>query len=253
MGQSHESSAAYAHPAPLAAAMPLTRMTVWSMPYTLGAPLGPGADILLPAPPARDVAIRLADAELAATATAEPLPWGAIEQVGNPAVGREISYRPTPIVPRARRRTPPRAAIMPDAGIALDYPLSEPSLWPDTFDPEYALPFLGDRIDAPAAAALDPAPACRPGWVQRHRVGLVVGFGVIPFVAVPMIALLGTRQARLVTDLQVPQMSFFLDWVIVGAVTTVAATLVCMRYVFSRRRSHEPAPAVSFETVGQES
>jgi len=91
-----------------------------------------------------------------------------------------------------------------------------------------------------------------PGWVQRHRIALVVAFGIIPFVAVPLIALLGTRSARLVLDLQVPQMSYFLDWVIVGAVTIVAGTLVAIRYGLRRRRAREPVAAVGFETVGQE-
>jgi hypothetical protein len=138
--------------------------------------------------------------------------------------------------------------------MTLNYPLSEPSLWPDAFDPEYARPFSPKptAVDH-AATEAGAAAATRASWAQRHRVGLVIGFGIVPFVAVPLVALLGTRSARLVADLQVPQMSFFLDWVIVGAVTTVAATVIGIRYVFRRRTAAEPAQAVNYEAVGQES
>jgi len=212
-------------------------------------------DILIPEL-SDDFEAALADDEIVATIAPPPATTTIAEFAEFTRAGDEFDVvrRRTPIVASSRRRTPPRASALRDAGMLFDYPLSEPSLWPDAFDPEYAWPFPREQPAAePAAVDAATAPAPQPGWVQRHRVGLVVGFGIVPFVAVPTLALLGTQSARLITDLQVPQMSFFLDWVIVGAVTVVAATLIGFRYVFRRRRSAETAPAVNYEAVGQES
>jgi len=218
------------------------------MPFTLGAPLVPAGDIRIPEPGERLDQTAIED-EVAATLAAclvtddLAIPWQA----------PELPLQRTPIVPAARRVAPVSPTVARETAITLDYPLSEPALWPDAFDPDYGRAFRPERAQTarPTARGAD-APAIDPGWIQRHRIGLVVAFGIIPFVAVPMIALLGTRSARLVLDLQVPQMSYFLDWVIVGALTVVASTLVAVRYVFRRRRARETVAAVGFDVVGQE-
>jgi hypothetical protein len=251
---SHESLAPDTSLIPSGGALAHPRTPDWSIPFTLGAPLSPIADMLIPEPSHEFTADF--DDELAATRAPARTSSIALEERGHGAWAAgdlDVPSR-TRIVPTTRRRTLPRPANMRDAGMTFDYPLSEPSLWPDAFDPEYARRFSRKpaAVDHAAAEAAAP-PLPRPSWVQRHRVGLVIGFGIVPFVAVPLVALLGTRSARLVADLQVPQMSFFLDWVIVGAVTTVAATVIGMRYVSRRRTAAAPAQAGNYEPVGQES
>ncbi len=222
------------------------------MPFTLGAPLGPAGDIPIPEPGERlDEAAR--NDEVAATLAPPPAGYLVTDDLASAWYVPALPDQRTPIVPAARRITTAAPSIAPQTAITLDYPLSEPALWPDAFDPDYGRPFRPERAQtARPAARRAEAPAVDPGWVQRHRIGLVVAFGIIPFLTVPMIALLGTRSARLVLDLQVPQMSYFLDWVIVGAVTVVAGTLVTIRYGVRRRRAREPVAAVGFEAVGQE-
>ena len=232
--------------------IPHGRTTDWSMPFTLGAPLGPAADIPIPEPGQRLDEAAL-DGEVAATLAPPPAARLVADDFAIPAYAPELPPPRTPVVPAARRMRPAPPLVARRRAITFDYPLSEPALWPDAFNPDYGRPFRPERAQTarPAARGAD-APAVDPGWVQHHRIALVVAFGIIPFVAVPLIALLGTRSARLVLDLQVPQMSYFLDWVIVGAVTIVAGTLVAIRYGFRRRRAREPVSAVGFETVGQE-
>jgi len=220
------------------------------MPFTLGAPLGPAGGIDPPEPGAQGDPQPI-QGEVAATLAPPPTTRRITD---DPAAGRplhELPRRRTPIVPAARRSTPPPALAVREPGTTLDYPLSEPALWPYAFDPDYGRPRSAERAAGARRHADTPTPD--PAWVQRHRTGLVIAFGIVPFLAVPMIALLGTQAARVVLDLQVPQMSYFLDWVIVGAVATVAATAIAMRYVFRRRGAREPAPAVAFDTVSQES
>jgi len=251
---SHESLAPDTSRIPSGGAFAHPRTPAWSIPFTLGAPLSPIADMLIPEPSHEFTADF--DDELAATiAPARTSPTALEERGPGASVTDDLDVPArTRIVPTTRRRTLPRAANMRGAGMTFDYPLSDPSLWPDAFDPDYARrfsrrPAAVDHLAAEAVAA----PLPRPSWFQRHRVGLVIGFGIVPFVAVPLVALLGTRSARLVADLQVPQMSFFLDWVIVGAVTTVAATVLGIRYLSGRRTATAPAQAVNYEPVGQES
>lgn len=235
--------------------IPHGRTADCSIPYTLGAPLGPNIDILMPEP-SDDFDAAFADDEFAATTAPARAATTVLEErepLGRTGDDPDVPHR-TRIVPTSRRRTPPPATTLRDTGMTLDYPLSEPSLWPDAFDPEYGRPFPRKHAATEAGAAgASVAPAPQPNWVQRHRIGLVVGFGIVPFMAVPMVALLGTQSARLIADLQVPQMSYFIDWVIVGSIAAVASTALGMRYVLRRRRSADSARAVTYETIGQES
>ncbi len=137
------------------------------------------------------------------------------------------------------------------------------TLWPDTDDTHDAdAEVLSDTTPPAASSAVteprpsdtsaDAPPLAGPSLGQRHRVAIVLGVGVLPFILVPAAMLIGTPIARVVTDSQQAQFSNVLDWAIVTAVAVVGLVLVGMRYVF-RRRHRSTNPVRSYETVRESS
>src|SRR5271167_3825264 len=116
--------------------IPPGRTPDWSMPFTLGAPLGPAAGIRLPEPGAQVDQEPIED-EVAATLAPPPATHRVTDDPATEPRVPEPTRRRTPIVPAARRSTSPPSRAVRAPRTTLDYPLSEPALWPDAFDPDY--------------------------------------------------------------------------------------------------------------------